>query len=297
MKLELSPQQIHGEIERILGFIRSHLLPSEKAVIGVSGGLDSDVVTRLTLKALGPDRLKLFTVCQDDMEERHLSNARQLAASVQVPLIEVDLTEFPFSFLRVLAQADPVERFRPDGLLDPSRAKCSVRTLVFSTYQDRGYVIVGTSNRTEYETGFFLPLGDGLWHIAPIIHLYKTQVRQLGRYLGTHQAVLDQPASAGFWSGQNDLEDLSYWLYHGAPIGEEIDFDEEAMTQVNEIHKYLTTESVDLALLGLAKNVDGQEISEVSGFPLSLVRQLESLRNEARRKKHRPLGKRLDNYS
>lgn len=295
LRVEMTSEQIYREIERILTFIADQLEGGYKAVVGVSGGLDSDVVARLTAKAVGIDRLKLFTVIQKDMDPKHLANARKLARQMNVRLNEIDLKEVPFSFIRVMQQADPDERFRPDGLLDPSRAKCSIRTVIFSTYQDRGYVVIGTSNRTELETGFFLPFGDGVAHLKPIVHLYKTQVRQIAKVLGTSNLVLEQPASAGFWLGEEDLEDLAYWLYNEAPIGEEIDFNAAAETKVAQIRAALSTESVDLGLLGLASGVQDETINKESSLPISVIALLRKLTNAARESKLRPMGVRLDN--
>jgi len=293
----MNPKQVNEEIEKIWAFLISQLSDDEKVVIGVSGGVDSDITTRLAVRALGAHRVKLFIAIQEGMESRHLTNARDLAADVSISLAEVNMADFPFAIIRALQEADPSERFRPDGLIDPSRAKCSVRTVILSTYLDRGYLVLGSSNRTELETGFFLPLGDGLGHIKPIVHLFKTQVYQLAEALGTRRSVIEQPASSGFWVGAEDLEDLSFWLYNDAPIGEEIEFKEDAVKEVLKIRDGLTTERVDLGLLGLANGLDDKTIAEESELPISTVVHLRKLTTAAQRLKRRALGIRLENLS
>jgi len=193
--------------------------------------------------------------------------------------------------------ADPDEGFQPGGLLDPARAKCSLRTPIFSTYQDRGYCVMGTSNRTEIETGFFLPLGDAVWHFGPIAHLYKSQVMAVARVVGTSDAVLSQPPSAGFWSGQEDLEDLSYWLLNAGPIGREREFTDEDVAQVEQIRTELTIERVDRALLALVRGLGDVQVAAASDLPLSLVERLRALTLNAARLKRRALGTRLPNLS
>ena len=296
-RLHLSTEELENDIERMLSFICENVKEQEKTVIGVSGGLDSDVVARLSVKALGNQRVKLFIVLQDEMEAQHLHNARELAKELVTPLVEIDLRGLPVRFISALAEADPVEHFRPNGLLDPSRAKCSVRTVVLSTYQDRGYVITGTSNRTEVETGFFLPLGDALAHIKPIAHLYKSQVRQVASRLGTSDVVMNQPASAGFWEGQEDLEDLSYWIYNEGPIGQEIEFYGTAEEQVKSIYSILSTEKIDFALLGFACAATDDDVTVNSGLPREVVHKLRKLTESAFRSKLRPLGRQLDVFS
>jgi NAD+ synthase len=296
--LEWSLDRIEDETAKIIAFVAEGLSTGdqpEKGVVAVSGGLDSDVCARMVARAVGPERLKLFIVIQEGLDPRHLTNARMLALDLVIPLVEVGLSEVPFGLIRALCAADPTERFRPDGLLDPSRAKCSVRTAVLSTYVDRGYIVIGTSNRTELETGFFLPLGDGLGHLKPIVHLYKSQVRQLAKHAGTREEVINQPASSGFWIGAEDLEDMAFWLFNEAPIAEQRTFSPSALALVQEIRGHLTTERLDLALLGLSYGQGDVEVAHASGLPAEIVRRLRRLTAAAARFKRRPLGLRLEN--
>lgn len=290
LKVKLEAKEVEHEVSRIIDFIRKKMGDSDKAVIGLSGGLDSDVTARLTVKAIGFQRIKFFTVIQRDMEQRHLALARELVKELGIPLIEIPLEDYPYNFMSVMEKVDPVEEFKKDGLLDPSRAKCSFRTVVLSTYQDRGYIAVGTSNRTELETGFFLPFGDALAHIKPIVHLYKTQVICLAEYLGTSKSVIDQPASAGFWEGQEDLEDLSYWLHNQAPIKKQIVFDDAAQQKVSDIRSKITTEKIDLALLGISNNMMIDSIVKECGLSADIVSRLKNLTLVAETFKRRPLG-------
>jgi len=273
----LGTADIAGETARMCEFIVAALGPERRACVATSGGLDSDVVARLVARAGGSVRLKLVTALQDDMDPAHLENARDLARGLGVPLVEVDLRGFPADFVRRLSEADSSERFRPDGLIDPARAKCSLRTPVLSTYQDRGYLIVGTSNRTEIDTGFFLPFGDALCHIAPIAHLYKSEVRLVGRHIGTSTTVLAQPPSAGFWVGQTDIEDLSFWLINGGPIGREREFTEQEAEEVRSMSSCLTLEAIDRVLYGIRTGVGDAELTREAALPPELVAKFRTL--------------------
>lgn len=292
-RLLLTEEDARSEIERIISFLRQGVEEERQVVIGLSGGLDSDVVARLAIRALYRQRIKLFTAIQDEMEDRHLANARAVAAELEIPLVEIDLAGLPQELVRRMGQADPSQRFRPEGLLDPARMKCALRTVVLSSYQDRGLAIVGTSNRTELDLGFFLPLGDGLCHLAPIAHLYKSEVRELARGLGTAQEVLDQAPSAGFWKGQEDLEDLSYWLYCREPIAEEREFDESAVAEVQRIRSELTTVAIDHALVALSAGASEAAAAEESGLSSEIVSRIRQVAAAARSWKHRPLGESL----
>ncbi len=283
-----------AEKVRIIRFLRRSI-KSEKAVVGVSGGLDSDVVARLLALAIDPQNLKLFVILQDEMEETHIKYARELAYDLSVSLHEIDLRNFPSEFIRRLALADPQQNFLPDGLLDPSRAKCSLRTPVLSTYQDRGFVVIGTSNRTEYELGFFLPFGDGIAHLKPISHLYKTQVRQVAHLLNTRSSVIHQPASAGFWKGETDLEDLAYWLVNEAPIQQERSFSDDDEREVDTIKAELTTECVDLVLFGIKGfRMGDEELRSHTGLSIKTIQRFRKLMLAAENQKCKPYNVKLE---
>lgn len=292
MDIKLTDQLIIQEIDRIINFLKNKI-GENKAVIGVSGGLDSDVTVRLTAKAIGIQNLKLFIVIQDDIEDKHINNARKLANDLGVNLAEIEIPRLPMDLIKAMQNADPVENFNHEGLLDPARAKCSIRTAIFSTYQDRGYIVVGTSNRTEYETGFFLPFGDGLSHIKPLIHLYKTQVIQIAEKIGTQNEVINQPASAGFWKGQTDLEDLAFWIFNKGPIGQERNFTKEDINQVNLIKSELKTDLIDTILYCISKQYSDEEIVNATKMSKYIIANLRELTIKASRLKHRKINEKL----
>lgn len=292
INLSLSDEEINNEINRMLDFV-SEKLSGEKAVIGVSGGLDSEFVTRISVRALGKDRVKVFIVRQEGLDPVHLKNARNLACELNLKLIEINLGSLPGVFLRTIKKADPDEDFCPNGLIDSSRIKCSFRTAIFSTYVDRGYVVIGTLNRTQYETGMTMPLGDGASHIFPIFHLYKSQLKDIAKKIGIKDEVIAQPASSGGWLGAEEIEDISYWLYYEKPIQNEVRFSIAENIIVQKIRKSLNTEKLDLALFGLSLDLSDENIACESGLPLNVVVRLRILTQSVKHIKHRPLGKSL----
>jgi NAD+ synthase len=291
----LSPEEVSGEVERIVAFLRTNLGKDEKAVLGLSGGVDSDVTARLAVRAVGVSRLKLFTVVQAAMEDRHLASARALAGAMGAPLAEVQLAAWAPALIAEMVRADPVEGFSNEAFVDVGRAKNSLRTVVYSTYHDRGYVTLGTSNRTEIECGFYVRLGDGIWHLGPIAHLYKTQVYQLAEYIGTARTVIEQPASAGYWPGETDLEDLAYWLVNEAPIGAQRRFVGEEIALAQAIWGELSFERMDRGLVAIADGTtDVVTLAAASGLTEATAGRLVRLVQAARRIKGRPLGLCLD---
>ena len=82
-------------------------------------------------------------------------------------------------------------------------------------------LVVGTSNKTELIMGYFTKYGDGGVDLEPLGDLYKTQVRQLAKYLGVPDPIIGRRPSAGLWPGQTDegelgigYDELDKILYH-----------------------------------------------------------------------------------
>jgi NAD+ synthase len=279
-RIRLDPERLEAERHRIVSFLRDNL-SDDPAVCAVSGGLDSDLATRLVVEAIGSERVKLFIVEQDDFDPRFTHNATHLADDLGLELITIDLRGLPAALIGSLQRADPAMSFRVDGLLDVGRAKCSLRTAILSTYQDRGYRVIGNSNRTEWLTGFFLPFGDGLAHAQPIIHLYKSQVAQLAAVVGTAPEVIDQPGSSGFWVGAEDLLDLSFWLYAGGPIRQERVYTDHELSEIYGIREQLNRELLDATIDALTGDGSVEQISIEAELPVRIVEGLQSLLTSA----------------
>ena len=277
------------EISKIIDFIKNNFDKKQKAIIGVSGGLDSDVVTRLVYKTLGKDRVKLFIIIQSNMEKSHIKNAKKLAKELDVELVKIKLKKIPYKIISKIQKKDKTEGFNKDGLLDVARTKVAIRTVINSIYQDKGYKVIGTSNKTEIELGFFLPFGDGIAHIKPIAHLYKTEVFKIAKKLNVSKKVLNQPPSAGLWKGEKDLEDISYWIYNKAPIQKERDFSKKELKKVKKIYSQLTIKKID-KVLEMLNNMDVKTISKKTELSKSIVKKLKRLVKKSKKIKREKLN-------
>lgn len=258
---------IKKEIERIRDFICNFVLDGEKVVVPVSGGLDSDVVVRLCCRSLGSSRVKAFIVIQSDMEPKFLKNAKNLCGELGIPLAEIHLENMNQDLMKALEESESKTIFNTDMMLDPAKAKCSVRSAVISCYQDKGFLIAGTTNRTEKELGFFLTFGDNLAHFKPVAHLYKSELEELAAALGTEKEVIEQEPSAGFWSGQTDLEDIAYWIVNDGPIVIPRVFSEQEIIKAENIRNALDYKKIDhiLELISSGQSIEGiQEKTDVS---------------------------------
>ena len=72
----------------------------------------------------------------------------------------------------------------------------------------RNLLVAGTGDRSEDLIGYFTKYGDGGVDFLPIAHLYKSQVKQLGRYLGIPDRIVDKPSSPNLWDGHKATDEI-----------------------------------------------------------------------------------------
>jgi NAD+ synthase len=169
-------------------------------VVGMSGGLDSSVTAVLCQRALPKNTLGVIMPCYSS--EADLGHARCVAQKFNILTVAVDLAPV-FDFLKkTLPQekADPERQKIAEANLKP---RLRMLTLYYLANQ-LGYLVVGTSNRSELEVGYFTKYGDGGVDIEPLGNLVKSEVRELASYLGIPDEIINKPPSAGLWAGQTD---------------------------------------------------------------------------------------------
>ena len=187
-------------------------------VFGLSGGIDSAVVAVLCKRAFPENCVGLIIPCCSS--EIDIEDARAVAGKFQVPTRTITLDEVYESLLEVL----PVSEFDPASRkLAEVNLKPRLRMLTLYYLANRlGYLVVGTSNRSEISVGYFTKYGDGGVDILPLGNLVKSQVRELASYLGVPKEIIDKPPSGGLWEGQTDegemgvtYEELDRYLTSG----------------------------------------------------------------------------------
>ena len=277
------------EIEKIEEFIKSYVLENERVLILVSGGIDSDVVARLCYKALGKDRIKLLFVKETETEAKFVKNVKNLAEDLETPLTIVPLEGKSMEFIKTLEQAENEPIFNSKLILDPAKAKCSMRSAIISSYQDKGFIIAGCTNLTEYELGFFMTFGDNLAHFKPIEHLYKTEVIQLAKEIGTRREVIEQPATSGFWRKQEDLEDIAFWIFNQGPIMKARKFSKKEKEEIFKIKDQLTWEKIDNCLKDLRDKKRIEKIAKETGLSTKIIEGIIQITKKAKQYRNRKI--------
>ncbi len=190
-------------VDRIVAWIREKIEEAgvKGGVVGISGGVDSAVVVVLLKRAVGDRMLGILMPCHSDPSDTE--DALMLVRSFDIPYRLVDLSPVYDAFLQVLGERD---RKRDLSL---ANIKPRLRMITLYHFANKlNYLVVGTSNKSELEVGYFTKYGDGGVDILPIGGLLKTQVWEVARFLGIPDKIINKPPSAGFWEGQTDEEEM-----------------------------------------------------------------------------------------
>ena len=174
-------------------------------VVGVSGGIDSAVVSTLCAETELPTYVLTMPLHSKE-ENTKLSDAHayQLVEKYSnVTLVNVDLSETYDKFML------HVDDTFTDNQLANANTKSRLRMVtLYQVAGSVGGIVVGTGNKVEdYGIGFYTKYGDGGVDIAPIADLYKSEVWELGEYLGVDQRIVDAKPTDGLWDDDRKDED------------------------------------------------------------------------------------------
>lgn len=207
-----SPPGCNVELaEKVLvGFLAEecHKVGFRKAVLGLSGGIDSALVVELAARALGSENVLAIAMPHQLSSPVSLTCAQESAEHAGVQLEVVDITPPADA---AIADAELTEDNSDRGRLRKGNIMARIRmiTLYDRSARDQALVL-GTSNKTELLLGYGTIHGDMASAVNPIGDLYKSQVVALSKHLGVPDSILNRPPSADLWEGQTDEEELGY---------------------------------------------------------------------------------------
>ncbi len=168
-------------------------------VIGVSGGVDSATTAYLSVKALGGERV--LGLVMPYYENRDVDDAKLVCSSLGIECRVINIKPIVDSAVGQFS-------FRPDRR---SLGNLMARTrmiLLYAHANQLNRLVLGTSNRSEFLTGYFTKWGDGASDYAPLINLYKTEVWEVARLVGVPPTIIEKKPTAGLWNGQTDEDEL-----------------------------------------------------------------------------------------
>jgi NAD+ synthase (glutamine-hydrolysing) len=189
----------------------------QKAVLGLSGGVDSAVTAHLAARALGADNVVAVRMPYRTSSSESLSHAQLVIDQLGLESRTIDISPAVDGYLANEPDADPGRR---------GNVMARERMIVLFDLSARYRALpVGTGNKTERLLGYFTWHADDSPPINPLGDLFKTQVWQLAKFLGVPEVIINKPASADLIEGQTDERDfgISYaeadeilnWLVSG----------------------------------------------------------------------------------
>ena len=194
----------------IAGFIRGQLEQAgfERAVLGLSGGIDSALVAYLVAEAIGAERLLAVLMPYRTSSPASRADAETVVTELGCAseLVEISAMVDGYFGSGTAAASGPIGA---DGLTASAlrRGNFAARMRMAVLY-DRsvtwGGLVVGTGNKTESLIGYTTLFGDAACAFNPIGDLYKSQVRQLAVAIGVPDAIVRKAPSADLWPGQTD---------------------------------------------------------------------------------------------
>lgn len=173
-----------------------------RAVIGLSGGIDSALVAFLAVEALGAENALAVRMPYKSSSSDSLEHAQLVIDQLKMPSMTIPITEMADG---LISKFPDMNSLRKGNIM----ARCRMVTLYDQSEAFKGLVI-GTGNKTEILLGYSTLYGDSANALNPIGDLYKAQIRQLSRAMGIPAVIIDKPPSADLWAGQTDEGELGF---------------------------------------------------------------------------------------
>ncbi len=201
VSLAINPELVE---EILVRFIRNEIMRTgfKRAVLGLSGGIDSSVVAALAVKALGPESVLCVTMPYKTSSDETRQDSQTVIDALGMQTLDVPIT----------AQVDAYFSAVPGASRMRLANKCARERMTILYDQSAAFegLVLGTSNKTELLLGYGTQFGDLASAINPVGDLYKTQLRQLAAHLDLPVQILDKAPSGDLWVGQTDEGELGF---------------------------------------------------------------------------------------
>lgn len=185
-------------------------------VYGLSGGVDSAVIAALSKLAFGDESLAIMMPINSSFEDE--IDAKLVIDKFNLNAIKVDLSRTYSEFVEV------VEKGGNQMAYANVKPRLRMTTLYYYA-QLKGYLVVGTSNKSEFTVGYFTKYGDSGSDLMPLVDFTKKEIFELARYLEIPDKIIQKPPSAGLFEDQTDEDEMGFTY--------------------NDLEKYINNEKID----------------------------------------------------
>ena len=199
--LDIQPELV---TELLVSFLREEVAVAgmQRAVVGLSGGIDSAVSAALCQRAFGPEAVLAVMLPYRTSNPESEAHAHLVADALGIVKRRIDISAMADGYL-------DAEDIGDAGRRGNVMARCRM-TVLYDLSVEWSGLVIGTSNKTEILLGYTTQWGDSAHAVNPLGDLYKHQVFQLARHLDLPSEVIDKAPSADLFAGQTDEEDLGF---------------------------------------------------------------------------------------
>ena len=198
-KLDLNLKEVHNEL---VEFLRENFKKAgfSKAVLGLSGGIDSALVAYLLRDALGKENVLAIMMPYKSSNPDGLNHAKLVVEDLKINAKTIEITNMIDAYFKNEKDASSLRMGNK-----MARERMSI---LFDYSSKENALVVGTSNKTEIYLGYSTQFGDSACALNPIGDLYKTNIWDLSRYLKIPNELIEKKPSADLWEGQTDEQEM-----------------------------------------------------------------------------------------
>ncbi len=188
----------------LVRFLRdeTHKCGFQRAIFGLSGGVDSSLVAYLLAKALGPENVWALAMPYQTSHPSSLKDAQTVAEKLKIHLNVIEITPMVDSYFKLFPDISNIRR--------GNKSARERMTILYDHSHDLKALVIGTSNKTELLLGYGTQYGDMVSALNPLGDLYKTQVWQLAEFMGVPQEIVGKAPSGDLWAGQTDEGEMGF---------------------------------------------------------------------------------------
>lgn len=198
-KLDLNLKEVHNEL---VEFLKENFKKAgfSKAVLGLSGGIDSALVAYLLRDALGKENVLAIMMPYKSSNPDSLNHAKLVVEDLGINAKTIEITDMIDAYFKNVKDATSLRMGNK-----MARERMSI---LFDYSSKENALVVGTSNKTEIYLGYSTQFGDSACALNPVGDLYKTNIWDLSRYLKIPNELIEKKPSADLWEGQTDEQEM-----------------------------------------------------------------------------------------
>ncbi len=191
--------------EKILvDFVREevHKTGFKKALLGLSGGIDSGLVAYIAAKALGPENVMGIMMPYKQSSKESIEHAKLVVEDLGIESMLIEITPMVDAYFNLFPDMNSMRK--------GNKMARERMTILYDFSAKNNALVLGTSNKTELLLGYSTQWGDSASAINPIGDLFKTQVWALSEHIGVPKELINKKPSADLWEGQSDEDELGF---------------------------------------------------------------------------------------